>query len=467
MTSTLTRTSTDDVAWSDRLAGVAPSLPYLFVVLDCENPSSGGARYALVDLDEVVIGRGPARRALRSDAGDSRRLTLEIPGREVSATHARLVASERGWELRDAGSKNGTFAEEKRIERHVLADGDLFSIGRTLFRFRAALVSPNGAKDLDFVDLQRTPVGMRTLLPEFEDMGSSLGRAAKAGLSILLLGETGTGKELTAKAVHDLTGRTGAFIGINCGALPAHLLESALFGHVKGAFSGAVRDEPGAFRSAHGGTLLLDEIGDLPKAAQPALLRVLQERQVMPVGSARPIDVDVCIVAATLRPLTELCGSGEFREDLLARLQGYVEILPSLRERKEDLGLLAADIMTSAGHVDAALSLGAGVELARYAFPANIRELAQALRRALALADDPRRLTVRDLFPSGRDAREGAVGAAPAQGSAQDEFRAQLVAHFERHQGNVADVARTLGRSRVQVYRWLEKYQIDPNAFRS
>src|SRR5262249_24796529 len=152
---------------------------------------------------------------------------------------------------------------------------------------------------------------------------AALARIASMPIPVLLLGESGTGKEVLARAVHTLSGRSGAFVAVNCGGLSASLIESQLFGHVKGSFTGAGRDEPGLVRAADRGTLFLDEIGDLPLAAQAALLRVLQEREVVPVGGARPVAVDLRVVAATHRPLEKMAAKGDFRADLLARLSGY------------------------------------------------------------------------------------------------------------------------------------------------
>src|SRR5262249_4252107 len=161
-------------------------------------------------------------------------------------------------------------------------------------------------------------------------------------LSILLLGETGTGKEVLARSLHALSQRPGPFIAVNCGAIPENLVEGQLFGHVRGAFSGALKDEPGLVRAAQGGTLLLDEIGDLPASSQAALLRVLQESEVRPVGSTQTVKVDVRIIAATHRPLESLIKGNAFRHDLYARLAGFRFELAPLRKRKVDLGLLIA-----------------------------------------------------------------------------------------------------------------------------
>src|SRR5262249_27731601 len=194
-------------------------------------------------------------------------------------------------------------------------------------------------------------------------------------LSVLLFGETGTGKEVLAGAIHRTSARTGAFVAANCGALPAALVESQLFGHVRGAFTGAVRDGPGFVRAADRGTLFLDEIGDLAPPAQAALLRVLEEYEVVPVGTTRAVHVDVRVIAATHRPLDQMAERGEFRQDLYARLAGFVQRIPPLRERREDLGLLVGGVLgrnpPRRPHVR--LRPGGGPDFFRPPRPPNVR----------------------------------------------------------------------------------------------
>ena len=190
-----------------------------------------------------------------------------------------------------------------------------------------------------------------------------------------------------ARAIHELSGRRGAFVGVNCGALPQALIEDELFGHRRGAFTGAVDDRPGLVRSAEGGTLFLDEIGELPAASQVAFLRVLQEREVVPLGSDRPIKVDIRLCAATLRDLDELVASGRFRRDLHARLFDLTIELPPLRERRADLGLLVRALLARIpGGAGARFAPAALRALVRHDWPSNIRELEKALRGAVARA---------------------------------------------------------------------------------
>ena len=445
----------------------APARPYLFVVLHCDRLLAGSSRHELAGLDTVAIGRGAERTARRGPAGE-RRLELRFPGSTVSSSHARLERAEAGWTVVDEGSKNGTFVNGERIPRAALRDGDLLEIGSTLLVYRAALPPPSGdaPPDLDSADLAAAPPGLATLIPHHTEQLAALERIARLPIPVLLLGESGTGKEVLARAVHDLSGRPGAFAAVNCGGIAASLLEGQLFGHVKGAFTGAARDEPGIVRAADRGTLFLDEIGDLPLAAQAALLRVLQEREVVPVGGSRPVKVDLRVVAATHRPLDQMSGAGTFRADLLARLAGYRHQLPPLRARREDLGLIVGDLLRRAevpGADGLRLATAAGRRLFAHGWPLNIRELQQCLTVAAALA--PRGVIEAEHLSL-------APGAAPGPAVLEPELddpetlRRTLVALLEQHRGNISYVARDLGKARMQIHRWLRRFNLDPDAFR-
>jgi DNA-binding NtrC family response regulator len=315
----------------------------------------------------------------------------------------------------------------------------------------------------------KQPFGLVTLLPELEESHVALSRIARSGtVPVLLLGPTGSGKEVLAQEVHAQSQRRGPFIAVNCGALPVALVESLLFGHVKGAFSGAARDEIGFVRSSEGGTLFLDEIGDLPAASQAALLRALQEHEVIPVGATRAVKVDVRIVAATHRPLEMLSGEGGFRSDLLARLRGYTHRLPSLQERVADLGVILSDVLVQvAGERASRLTLtpDAARALLRYGWPLNIRELHQAMGSAVALAVedviDARHLPSELTAPPPPPASESM---APTR---EDQLRDQLVALLHENRGNVTAVARAMGKAPAQIHRWMRRFDIDPDAFRS
>jgi transcriptional regulator with PAS, ATPase and Fis domain len=249
-------------------------------------------------------------------------------------------------------------------------------------------------------------------------------------------------------------------------------MESQLFGHVKGAFSGALRDEPGFVRAADKGTLFLDEVADLPKASQAALLRVLQEREVVPLGSTRPIAVDVRVVAATHQSLHEMVDRGEFRRDLFARLAGCVVTLPPLRERQEDIGILVASLLPQVAPQRApevTLSTDVGRALLTYDWPMNVRELRQCLASALALAGTGQ-VQKSHLPPQVASTLEEPVVGSPRKASAlnprDEQLLSELVVQLSRHEGNLAEVARAMGKARMQIHRWCRRFGIDPNSYR-
>src|SRR6266542_1124587 len=332
----------DEAAASSRR--VCPVLPHLFVLLECDDPTAGGARHSLLGIDEVVIGRSTHRVASRETSAGVTRLFLRIPGKSLSSSHARIVRNGQEWILEDTGSKNGSFLNGVPVEKARVTDGDLIEVGHTILTLRYGLPTPPET-GLDWDTAVDSSSTATTLLPllawEFEELSG----IARSPIPIVLVGRTGTGKEILARRIHRISQRPGNFVGVNCGALPPNLVESQLFGHVRGAFSGAVRDESGFLRQANGGTLLLDEVGDLPAGAQAALLRVFQESEIVPVGTARPVPVDLRVITASHQTLEALVQAGRFRPDLRARLEGFVRELPDLCDRKEDLGFLIAAIL--------------------------------------------------------------------------------------------------------------------------
>jgi DNA-binding NtrC family response regulator len=260
-------------------------------------------------------------------------------------------------------------------------------------------------------------------------------------------------------------------VAFNSGGLSPSLLESQLFGHTRGAFSGATRDELGLVRAADGGTLFLDEIGDMPAAAQVALLRVLQESEVLPLGCARPSRVDVRIIAATHRPLHQLSASGTFRPDLLARLHGHLHALPALRHRREDLGILLADLLSSLDREQRIRRLApdAARALLAHSWPLNVRQLGHALARAAVLVEDGV-LRARHLetepFELASDAGSSDPGQGPLFSADDEQLRTRLLGLLSSEHGNVAEVARAMGKARMQVQRWMKRFGIDPAAYR-
>jgi DNA-binding NtrC family response regulator len=306
-------------------------------------------------------------------------------------------------------------------------------------------------------------------------------KAARSEANILIMGESGTGKELIARAVHANSPRAGqAFVPVDCASLPENLLESELFGHEKGAFTGAVRAKPGLMEVASGGTLFLDEIGDLPVSLQVKLLRALQERQIRRVGGTALIDVDVRVVSATNRHLRQAVAAGQFREELYYRVNVIEIQLPPLRERAGDIRLLAHSFLKRYGQGRAqAFDDAAMAALEAYAWPGNVRELQNVVERACALAEGDS-ITRRDLpqhLLSQAAVSGGATGASPAipahlagtEGlglkDAKDRWMAVLEASYlrellDRHDGNISAAAKTAGIDRKTFHRLVTKHKI-------
>jgi DNA-binding NtrC family response regulator len=455
----------DEVAHASTRSG--PRASILFVALEADRPLGRGARYSLVGVHTVTLGRGDARVATRS--ADGAALDVRLPGKWLSSQHARIRAAGPDFIVEDAGSRNGTFVNGERVTSRVLREGDVVEAGRVFFLVRGAPAGDGPVVRDEDAERSRQPFGLRTLLPELEESHSALGRVArKSAVPILFLGPTGSGKEVLAREVHAQSARAGAFIPVNCGALPTSLVEGLLFGHVKGAFSGAARDEIGFVRSADGGTLFLDEIGDLPATSQAALLRVLQEHEVIPIGATRAVKVDVRVVAATHRPLEALSDSGGFRSDLLARLKGYSHRLPALRDRMGDFGVVLADVLAQvAGERAGRLTFSpeAARAMLAYAWPLNIRELHQAMASAVALAVDDvidAQHLPGELFAPPAPPSEPPAGPSSADGVLRD----RIVALLHEHRGNVTAVARVMGKAPAQIHRWMHRFQIDPDTYR-
>jgi transcriptional regulator with PAS, ATPase and Fis domain len=306
-------------------------------------------------------------------------------------------------------------------------------------------------------------------------IAADLERIAESELSVMLLGESGTGKEVAARELHRLSGRRGEFRAVNCAAIPQNLLESELFGYKRGAFSGAERDKIGLVRAAHQGTLLLDEIGDMPLEAQAKLLRVLQSKELYPIGATSPEGVDVRFVCATHRDLSKLQQEGRFRTDLFARLNEYQLRLPPLRERKEDLFMLLRAFLARYGRAELRASFRFMTALIHYDWPYNVRELEACVKRALTLADgaeldapllpDHVRNEMTDYGkPLPKMATQDGEGA-ELRTAAPSELELRRL--LETHSGNVAAVGRVLGKARMQIHRWIVRYGIDLGDYRA
>jgi DNA-binding NtrC family response regulator len=384
----------------------------------------------------------------------------------VHATIERQSGPLPIFTITDHGSKNGTHVYGRRVTTHYLEDGAIVRTGGTLLQF-GRTSEPTPLVDGGFVG---SSAALRAALDHID-------RVADKHVNVLVIGESGTGKELAAARLHEHSGRTGRFVPVNCGAIPAGLVESYLFGHKKGSFTGATHDSIGYFMSARDGTLFLDEIGELPLELQPKLLRVLESRELSPVGSTTVLRTTARIVAATNVDLHARADQGLFRLDLLARLQEVVVTLPPLRTRRPD-------ILSIAKHFFELLAPDRTFEwtpdfaeaLLLHDWQMNVRELRAVVQRVVLLDADagPLRLS---LLPDAiqtpvRDRTSGAppkpdgrpsAGTEEARATPDAALMEQLL---RRHGGNVAAVAKQLGKDRKQIYRWIRKHGLDPEAFR-
>jgi two-component system response regulator GlrR len=290
---------------------------------------------------------------------------------------------------------------------------------------------------------------------------------AQSDVSVLINGQSGTGKEVLARAIHAASSRgKKAFIAINCGALPEPLLESELFGHAKGAFTGAVSSREGLFQAAHGGTLFLDEIGDMPLSLQVKLLRVLQERKVRPLGSNHDIDVDVRILSATHRDLPKAMAKGEFREDLYYRLNVVNLKLPALQERAEDIPVLANHLLRESAlrHKPFVRSFSTDAMrcLMAASWPGNVRQLVNVIEQCVALSSAP---VISEALV--KQALEGENTALPTFVQARNNFELNYLRKLlQMTKGNVTQAARIAGRNRTEFYKLLSRHELESNDFK-
>jgi two-component system response regulator PilR (NtrC family) len=301
--------------------------------------------------------------------------------------------------------------------------------------------------------------------PEISAVRELIAQVAQTRGTVLITGESGTGKEVAARQIHTMSAQAAQkFVAINCGAVPENLLESELFGHKRGAFTGAVADKPGLVAVANEGTLFLDEIGDMPKALQVKLLRVLQEREFVPVGETRPVKVNIRVIAATNRDLTSAVASGAFRQDLYYRINVVELRMPPLRERLDDIPLLARHFIEKYarefGKPMRALSGEACRALMRYPWPGNVRELENVVERALILSGSGETIAPRDLPSS--IVGDGEVQAAPVklEDAVRQFSRTHILSVLKATAGDKKEAAKALGISLSSLYRKLEELGI-------
>jgi transcriptional regulator with GAF, ATPase, and Fis domain len=369
--------------------------------------------------------------------------------------------------LQDQRSTNGTFLNGQQITEAPLAPGDLIRVGDS-FLFLTLL--DGDQRDADVPGLLGTCSATRGLR-------ASIAQVATTNATVLLLGETGTGKEVAAHAIHQLSPRRSQPMQIfDCGAISQGLIESELFGHEKGAFTGATQSRKGLFEAAAGGTLFIDELGELPLDLQPKLLRALEQREIRRVGANRPLSVDVRIVAATNRDLAEEVRAGRFRADLHARLAEVVLTIPPLRERREDVLQI---LLHALGDEPLSLTPALVEALLLHSWPYNVREvykLAVQLRTFPTTQDQDKLAAQlqRQVGPSPRSeapppattTTPPPVAAPPSRKPPAPPSPTELASELGRHHGNVSAVAQALGVSRRQLHRWLKQHGLSGASYR-
>jgi len=341
-------------------------------------------RFELVVEEGADAGQAQRFAQQTVQLGTARSNDFILSDATVSRFHARIDSREMGLVLRDLNSTNATRANGCRIREAILENDVELRLGNSLVRFRPL-------EETETVALQ-SEQRLGALIGGSVKMRHLFGllrKVADSDLPVIVEGETGTGKELVAREIHNHSPRADKpFETLDCASIPENLIQSELFGHVRGAFTGADRDREGIFERAHGGTVFLDEIGDLRRDLQPQLLRILETGQLRRVGGNRPVKVDVRVVCATLMPLRRLVNQSEFREDLYYRLAGLHLEVPPLRERREDITLLAEHFLAEEGASDVGLSTFQRQALLRRPWAGNVRELRNVIRRAAIMGLD-------------------------------------------------------------------------------
>jgi DNA-binding NtrC family response regulator len=427
-------------------------------------------------LREVRIGRG-------------READLQLPDPSVSRLHARVFRVGRQYFLADAGSRNGTHSEGKPVTQLPLADGRTFQVGPYSIHFLQAgeasgsgeeptVVSAPGSFSPSLRGRRHAPPrpaeGGTPEGPPFGLVGGSahirklidtIRRVAPSEVPVLIEGETGCGKELVARGIHDASDRRERpFVVVNCGAISPELVESELFGHEKGAFTGATAQRKGAFELAHRGTIFLDEIGELPFTLQPKLLRSLEQKEIQRVGGNETIAAEARILAATHRNLREEIARKAFREDLYFRIGAITVPVPALRDRREDVPAIARHFLAGMANRSIRplprLSPDAFDALISHDWPGNVRELRNAVQRAVVMGEGPE-LSASDFSFLAQEAKPGAEPSV-AEGLSRWEQaeRTNIIAELARQSGNKTRTARELGIAKSTLFEKLKKFGI-------
>ncbi|MDQ3334815.1 MAG: sigma 54-interacting transcriptional regulator [Myxococcota bacterium] len=405
---------------------------------------------------------------------------VQLSDSKVSGLHCEIRLDDRGYRLRDLDSTNGTYVSQLRINDVYIQPGAQIALGSTRLKF-----DPLGDSiEIELSDTDRfgSMIGRSVKMRE---MFARLEKLARSDTTVLVTGETGVGKELVAEALHDHSTREkGTFVVLDCGSIPPNLIESELFGHERGAFTGATSSYAGAFERAHGGTVFLDEIGELPLQMQPKLLRVLERKEVRRVGGTKTLEVDLRVIAATNRDLGVEVNRGRFREDLYYRLAVARVHVPPLRERKDDLPLLIEHILaTTPGGETASIAQETIDLMMKHDWPGNVRELRNVIERAVLLSESPdtEDSLRRTPLASSANKSEASITVTPSQTATSAEAsmtvpvdvaipfknaKQNVISEFERryisrllaqHDGNISAAARAAGIDRMSIHKMLHR----------
>ena len=431
----------------------ADATPALLLPFPSRSDEHTGQRRSIT-RDGIVLGRG--EQVFDVPFGDPR----------MAPRHAEVRVQGGQVILHDLGSPAGTRLNGVAMRgEHGLAEGDVLRIGDTMLVYTSMDRAPAGREERVAAEPELTGA-----TPSIEAVRRSVEAVAPHPRTVVVTGETGTGKEVVAHLIHRRSGRAGPFVAVNCGGFTEGLLASELFGHVRGAFTGAVAEQQGLFRAARGGTLLLDEAGDIPVGLQPTLLRVLETWEVRPMGSSRDIAVDVRVIAASNRELVSLVQQGLFRADLYARLAQWVIRIPPLRDHRQDIPALCRALLARLDAAGRPLSPDLEEALLVHPWPLNVRGLANVLAVAaiaspagqpLGLGPEVRAALQDNRIECSALPPEAAPAAPPVELD-----RVRLEELLRRFGGRVAEMARHVGISRPKLYRLLWSVELDPARFR-
>jgi DNA-binding NtrC family response regulator len=429
--------------------GNGAAAPQRALLLAFPHPGNGPTQSRHIPREGFLLGRGEA--------------VFDTPFDDpaMSPRHAEVRLQGGQAVVHDLGSGSGVRVNGAPVrETHALAEGDVLRLGNTMLMYTSRERAPTVEER---IALEPELTGTT---PSIEAVRRSVEAVAPHPRSVVISGETGTGKEIVAHLIHKRSGRTGPLVAVNCGGFTEGLLASELFGHVRGAFTGAIAEQQGLFRAAHGGTLFLDEAGDIPLALQPTLLRVLETWHVRPVGSPRDVPVDVRVIAASNRELVALVRQGLFRADLYARLAQWIIRIPPLRDRREDIPALSRALLAQLDASGRSLTPDLEEALLVHPWPLNVRGLSNVLCIAAIATPAGHPLELGPEVQTALEDNRTERTVLPVDAPPVELDRACLEQLLQQFGGRVAEMARHVGVSRPRLYRLLWSAGLDPAQFR-